>query len=117
MATPLQDNPEFNHFVNYMGVELTEHNVQIYSDLYRNFTEWPSPSLGNYFAEKFIGWKRFYDDYKETQQQVLNTNLFTTPPRDPRVLKTTNVSLPHDTYRRLFRLQQRTATGFIPHGC
>ena len=96
MATPLQDNPEFNYFVNYMGVELTEHNVQIYSDLYRNFAEWSSPSLGNSFAEKFIGWKRFYDDYKETQQQVVNTNLFTTPPRDPRVLKNANVPLPHD---------------------
>jgi hypothetical protein len=96
MATQLQDNPEFMHFVNYMGVELTEHNIHIYSDLYGHFAGWPSPTTGNSFAEKFIQWKRFYDDYKETQQQILNTNLFNTQPRNPRVLKTANVQLPHD---------------------
>jgi hypothetical protein len=37
MATKLQDNPEFLHFVNYMGVQLTASNLHIYSDLYGNF--------------------------------------------------------------------------------
>jgi hypothetical protein len=96
MATQLQDNPEFLHFVNYMGVQLTASNLHIYSDLYGNFAGWPPPTTCNSFAEKFIQWKRFYDDYKETQQQILHTNLFNTQPRDPRVLKTTTVQLPHD---------------------
>jgi hypothetical protein len=96
MATQLQGNPEFLHFVNYMGVQLTASNLHIYSDLYGNFAGWPPPTTCNSFAEKFIQWKRFYDDYKETQQQILNTNLFNTQPRDPRVLKTTTVQLPHD---------------------
>ena len=110
MATPQQDNPEFSHFVNYMGVKLTEHNAQIYSDLYRNFAGWSSPPNQDYsFAEKFIGWKRFYDEYKETQEQVINTNLFSTPPTDPRVLKTANVQLPHD----LRQLNANTFQHFI----
>ena len=96
MATQLQDNPEFLHFVNYMGVHLTASNLHIYSDLDGNFAGWAPPTTCNSFAEKFIQWKRFYDEYKETQQLILNTNLFNTPPRDPRVLKATTVQLPHD---------------------
>ena len=96
MATQLQDNPEFLHFVIYMGVHLTASNLHIYSDLYGNFAEWSPSTTCNSFAEKFIQWKRFYDEYKETQQLILNTNLFNTPPRDPRVLKATTVQLPHD---------------------
>jgi hypothetical protein len=96
MATPLENNPEFTHFTNYMGVQLTITNLQIYSDLYHNFVEWPSPDPTYSFAEKFISWKRFYDEYKETQEQIINTNLFTTPPTDPRTLKTVNTSLPQD---------------------
>ena len=109
MATPLQDNPEFTHFANYMGVQLTEHNLQIYSDLYHNFVGWPSPNQEYSFAEKFINWKRFYDEYKETQEQIINTNLFTTPPTDPRKLKTVNVPLPHD----LQQLNTNTFQHFI----
>jgi hypothetical protein len=96
MATPLENNPEFTHFTNYMGVQLTTTNLQIYSDLYHNFVEWPSPDPSYSFAEKFISWKRFYDEYKETQEQIINTNLFATPPTDPRTLKTVNVALPQD---------------------
>jgi hypothetical protein len=96
MATQLQDNPEFLHFVTYMGVHLTASNLHIYSDLYGNFAGWSPPITCNSFAEKFIQWKRFYDEYKETQPLILNTNLFNTPPRDPRVLKATTVQLPHD---------------------
>ena len=122
MATPQQGNPEFSHFVNYMGVKLTEHNEQIYAELYRNFAGWSSPPNQDYsFAEKFIEWKRFYDEYKETQEQVINTNLFSTPPTDPRVLKTTNVQLPHDlrqlntnTFQH-FILQNDPQTSQSPH--
>jgi hypothetical protein len=96
MATPLENNPEFTHFTNYMGVQLTITNLQIYSDLYHNFVEWPSPDPTYSFAEKFISWKRFYDEYKETQEQIINTNLFATPPTDPRTLKTVNAPLPQD---------------------
>jgi hypothetical protein len=96
MATPLETNPEFTHFTNYMGVQLTMTNLQIYADLFRNFVEWPSPNLTYSFAEKFISWKRFYDEYKETQEQIINTNLFATPPTDPRTLKNVNASLPQD---------------------
>ena len=96
MATPLENNPEFTHFTNYMGVQLTITNLQIYSDLYNNFIEWPSPDPTYSFAEKFISWKRFYDEYKENQEQIINTNLFATPPTDPRTLKTVNTSLPQD---------------------
>ena len=96
MATPLENNPEFIHFTNYMGVQLTIQNVQIYSDLYHNFVGWPSPNPEYSFAEKFISWKRFYDEYKETQEQIINTNLFAIPPTDPRTLKTVNVPLPQD---------------------
>ena len=96
MATQLQDNPEFQHFVNYMGVQLTASNLHIYSDLYGNFAGWSLSITCNSFAEKFIQWKRFYDEYKETQQLILNTNLFNTRPKDPRVLKPTTVQLPHD---------------------
>jgi hypothetical protein len=109
MATPLQNNPEFTHFANYMGVQLTEHNLQIYSDLYHNFVGWPSPNQEYSFAEKFISWKRFYDEYKETQEQIINTNLFATPPTDPRTLKTVNVPLPHD----LQQLNTNTFQHFI----
>jgi hypothetical protein len=96
MATPLETNPEFTHFTNYMGVQLTMTNLQIYADLFRNFVEWPSPNLTYSFAEKFISWKRFYDEYKETQEQIINTNLFATPPTDPRTLKNVDASLPQD---------------------
>jgi hypothetical protein len=96
MATSLENNPEFNHFTNYMGVKLTMTNLQIYTDLYRNFIEWPCPNATYSFAEKFINWKRFYDEYKETQEQIINTNLFATPPTDPRTLKTINAPLPKD---------------------
>jgi hypothetical protein len=96
MATPLENNPEFTHFTNYMGVQLTMTNLQIYSDLYHNFVEWPSPNPTYSFAEKFISWKRFYDEYKETQEQIINTNLFATPPTDPRTLKNVNAPLPQD---------------------
>jgi hypothetical protein len=96
MATPLENNPEFTHFANYMGVKLTTTNLQIYTDLYNNFIEWPSPNPTYSFAEKFISWKRFYDEYKETQEQIINTNLFATPPTDPRTLKNVNAPLPQD---------------------
>ena len=109
MATPLENNPEFTHFTNYMGVQLTITNLQIYSDLYHNFVEWPSPDPTYSFAEKFISWKRFYDEYKETQEQIINTNLFATPPTDPRTLKTVNVPLPQD----LQQLNTNTFQHFI----
>jgi hypothetical protein len=50
----------------------------------------------NSFAEKFILWKRFYDEFKDTQQQILNTHLFSTPPKDPRQLKTSTVQQPDE---------------------
>jgi hypothetical protein len=109
MATPLENNAEFTNFTNYMGVQLTITNLQIYSDLYHNFVEWPSPNPTYSFAEKFISWKRFYDEYKETQEQIINTNLFATPPTDPRTLKTVNVPLPQD----LQQLNTNTFQHFI----
>jgi hypothetical protein len=96
MTTPLEHNPEFNHFTNYMGVKVSVTNLQIYTDLYFNFVNWPSPNPTYSFAEKFITWKRFYDEYKETQEQIINANLFATPPTDPRTLNPVNTSLPQD---------------------
>jgi hypothetical protein len=78
MATQQQGNAEFQQFVNYMGVQLTSANLHMYSDLYGNFAGWCPPITCNSFAKKFIQWKRFYDEYNETQQQIVNTNLFNT---------------------------------------
>jgi hypothetical protein len=52
--------------------------------------------LCNSFAEKFILWKRFYDDFKDKQQEIYNTNLFDTTPKDPRLLKTSAIQPPHE---------------------
>ena len=96
MATQPQNNPEFLQFVNYMGVQLTIDNMAIFTDLYVNFKGFVPQYLCNSFAEKFILWKRFYEEFKDTQQQILNTHLFNTPPKDPRQLKTSTVQLPDE---------------------
>jgi hypothetical protein len=96
MATQPQNSPEFLQFVNYMGVQLTMDNMVIFTDLYVNFTGFVPQYPCNSFAEKFILWKRFYDEFKDTQQQILNTHLFNTPPKDPRQLKTSTVQLPDE---------------------
>jgi hypothetical protein len=123
MATPLENNPEFTHFTNYMGGKLTVDNLQIYSDIYYSFVAWPSPNPAYSFAEKFISWKRFYDEYKETQEQIINTNLFATPPTDPRTLKTVNVPLPKDLQQlntstfQHFILQNNPQPSQTPNDC
>jgi hypothetical protein len=96
MATQPQNSAEFLQFVNYMGVQLTMDNMAIFTDLYVNFTGFVPQYPCNSFAEKFILWKRFYDELKDTQQQILNTHLFNTPPKDPRQLKTSTVQLPDE---------------------
>jgi hypothetical protein len=96
MATQPQNSPEFLQFVNYMGVQLTMDNMAIFTDLYVSFTGFVPQYPCNSFAEKFILWKRFYDEFKDTQQQILNTHLFNTPPKDPRQLKTSTVQLPDE---------------------
>ena len=97
MATQQKVNSsELYQFVNYMGVELTDNNMTIFTDLYVNFTGFAPQFRCGSFAEKFILWKRYYDEFQETQQQILNTNLFNSPPKDPRQLKPSPIQLPED---------------------
>jgi hypothetical protein len=85
MATPTE-NPDFIMFVNFMGVELSMDNMTIFTDLFVNFTGFIPQFPCNTLPEKFILWKRFYDDYTMQQQQIANTNAFNMAPKDPRHL-------------------------------
>ncbi|CAB3987818.1 Hypothetical predicted protein [Paramuricea clavata] len=62
--------------------------MSIFSDLYINFTQFQPPFPCNSFAEKFTLWKRFYDEYKATEQQIIHTDLFNMPAKDPTPTKT-----------------------------
>ena len=86
MATPT-DNPDFIMFVNFMGVDLSMDNMTIFTDLFVNFTGFIPQFPCNTLAEKFILWKRYYDDYVTQQHQLTNTNTFNMAPKDPRQLK------------------------------
>ena len=86
MATPTE-NPDFIMFVNFMGVDLSMDNMTIFTNLFVNFTGFIPQFPCNTLAEKFILWKRFYDDYSAQQHQLQNTNTFNMAPKDPRHLK------------------------------
>ncbi|CAB3979020.1 Hypothetical predicted protein [Paramuricea clavata] len=87
---------EFIQFVNYMGINLSESNMIIYTNLYVNFVQFQPAIFCENFAEKFILWKRLYDEYKATQDQIINTDLFNTPPADRRKLKPSTTQLPEE---------------------
>jgi hypothetical protein len=86
MATPTE-NPDFIMFVNFMGVDLSMDNMTIFTNLFVNFTGFIPQYPCNTLAEKFILWKRFYDDYSAQQHQLQNNNTFNMAPKDPRHLK------------------------------
>jgi hypothetical protein len=86
MATPTPGNPDFVLFVNYMGVELSLDNMTTFTDLFVNFTGFIPQFPCNTLPEKFILWKRYYDDFVTQQNQLANNNLFSNP-KDPRTLK------------------------------
>ena len=86
MATPT-GNPDFIMFVNFMGVDLSMDNMTVFTDLFVNFTGFIPQFPCNTLAEKFILWKRYYDDYVAQQHQLANTNTFNMAPKDPRQLK------------------------------
>jgi hypothetical protein len=87
MAATPTENPNFIMFVNFMGVELSMDNMAIFTDLFVNFTGFIPQFPCNTLAEKFILWKRYYDEYAVQQQQLNNTNTFNMAPKDPRQLK------------------------------
>jgi hypothetical protein len=89
MATPT-GNPDFIMFVNFMGVDLSMDNMTVFTDLFVNFTGFIPQFPCNTLAEKFILWKRYYDDYVTQQNQLTNNNTFNTAPKDPRQLKPQN---------------------------
>jgi hypothetical protein len=86
MATPTE-NPDFIMFVNFMGIDLSMDNMTIFTDLFVNFTGFIPQFPCNTLAEKFILWKRYYDEYVAQQHQLTNTNTFNMAPKDPRQLK------------------------------
>jgi hypothetical protein len=90
METPTPGNPDFVLFVNYMGVELSMDNMTTFTDLFVNFTGFIPQFPCNTLPEKFILWKRYYDDFVAQQNQLANNNLFSTP-KDPRTLKPSKI--------------------------
>jgi hypothetical protein len=87
MAATPTENPNFIMFVNFMGIDLSMDNMAIFTDLFVNFTGFIPQFPCNTLAEKFILWKRYYDEYAVQQQQLNNTNTFNMAPKDPRQLK------------------------------
>jgi hypothetical protein len=87
MAATPTENPSFIMFVNFMGVELSMDNMAIFTDLFVNFTGFVPQFPCSTLAEKFILWKRYYDEYAVQQQQLNNANTFNMAPKDPRQLK------------------------------
>jgi hypothetical protein len=86
MATPTSGDPNFILFVNYMGVELSMANMTTFTDLFVNFTGFIPQFPCNTLSEKFILWKRTYDDFVAQQTQHFNNAIFSSP-SDPRTLK------------------------------
>ena len=73
-----------------MGIDLSMDNMATFT-LFVNFTGFIPQYPCNTLSEKFILWKRYYDEYVTQQAQLTNKSIFNTAPKDPRQLKPTKI--------------------------